>query len=60
MSEELPPDDVLPCGCIARCRIVEGRKEFQLIPCKLSCKNLQIALEMAKEEGKPVETRFIQ
>jgi hypothetical protein len=55
--DDVPPDEVLPCGCVLRCRVVEGRSELVYIPCSTSCVNYQNALGLAAETGTPVERR---
>lgn len=54
---DIPPDDVLLCGCIIRCAIEEGRRVMKFIPCRKTCRNLALTLEMAKERSLPVEYR---
>ena len=58
MSDEyVPPDDVLPCGCVLHCAIVNGRREMQITPCRLGCRNLANALGLADVSELPVEFR---
>lgn len=55
--DEIPPDDVLPCGCILRASLVEGTRTLTVIPCKQSCRNYRNLLGMAEEREVPVEFR---
>lgn len=55
--QDIPPDVVLPCGCLIRCAIVDGRREMQVTPCRMGCANLANALGLADETDKPVEFR---
>jgi hypothetical protein len=48
---------VLPCGCVIRRAVVDGRREFQIVPCHLDCRYLAYAIEESQRQGKPVETR---
>lgn len=53
----IPPDEVLPCGCILRCSIEEGIKTFTFVPCHLKCINYKNAIKLAKEAGVRIERR---
>lgn len=53
----IPPDEVLPCGCVLRCAVVDGVNTLTLIPCQTSCVNYRNALGLAAETGKNVEYR---
>lgn len=53
----LPPDEVLPCGCLMRCTIVDGVKTGTYIPCRQDCKNYRDMLGLAQEGNKPVTWR---
>lgn len=56
MSVEIPPDEVLPCGCLLRCSVVEdGVKTLTIIPCRPSCKNFNNALDLARDASLPIE-----
>lgn len=56
-NEPIPPDEVLPCGCVLRCAVVEGVNTLTLIPCRLSCVNYRNALGLADEKGIAPEFR---
>ncbi|HSS11159.1 MAG TPA: hypothetical protein VLL25_14830 [Acidimicrobiales bacterium] len=54
---ETPDDVVLPCGCLIRCVVVEGVNQLRISPCQTGCRNLANALDLAAQQGKPVEYR---
>lgn len=37
------PDDVLQCGCVLRCAVVDGANTLTLIPCRQTCANYRNA-----------------
>jgi hypothetical protein len=51
---DIPPDTVLPCGCILRCSIEAGVNTLTVIPCKLSCVHYRNMLGLADERDVPV------
>ena len=53
----IPPDEVLPCGCVLRCAVIDGVNTLTLIPCRTSCVNYRNALGLADETGTNVEYR---
>ena len=58
MMSDIPPDEVLPCGCIIRCSIVNGVKTLTYIPCRQTCVNYRNTLGLADDKGVPVEKRI--
>lgn len=52
---DIPPDEVLPCGCFVRCIISDGVNTVVIIPCKQDCPNYHDMIGMALEDGLPVE-----
>ncbi len=48
-------DEVLPCGCIFRCSIVDGVKTGTYIPCKQTCVNYQNMLKMSAEKSMTIK-----
>jgi hypothetical protein len=57
----IPPDEVLPCGCVLRCAVVDGVNTLTVTPCRQTCRNYLNLLGMAvREEGKLVEYRTIR
>ena len=54
---DIPPDTVLPCGCILRCAVIDGTNTLTLIPCRQSCINYRNALGLAAEYDRPVTYR---
>lgn len=57
-DQGIPPDDVLPCGCVFRCSIVNGVKTGTYIPCRETCVNYRNMLGLAAQANKPVERRM--
>ena len=55
---EIPPDEVLPCGCVIRCSVIDGVNTMTYIPCRETCDNYRNALGLADEKGLPVERRM--
>ncbi len=55
VSDDVPPDQVLPCGCLLRCVIAEEGKILKFFPCKETCNNVTMLMFMAKEKGIPVD-----
>lgn len=55
MTDEIPPDDVLPCGCVLRCAIVDGVRYMTYVPCRVSCPHYLNMLDLAAQRGVPVE-----
>ena len=53
----VPPDEVLPCGCVLRCAVVDGVTALTIAPCRTSCANYRNALGMADDAALPVEYR---
>jgi hypothetical protein len=57
-SDSIPPDEVLPCGCVLRCAVVdEGVRTLTLIPCRTSCVNYRKVLRLTAEKGITPEFR---
>lgn len=56
-SDSIPSDEVLPCGCVLRCAVVEGVNTLTLIPCRQSCVNYRNALGLAADKGLKPEYR---
>lgn len=54
----IPPDDVLPCGCVFRCSIESGVRTGTYIPCRQDCVNYRNMLDLARQRSKPVERRM--
>jgi hypothetical protein len=50
MTNDIPEDTVLPCGCI---------NTMHMIACKAGCTNVANALQEADDRGKPAEVRII-
>lgn len=59
MTEVIPPDEVLPCGCVIRCAIIDDVKTVMYIPCEQTCVNYLNALGLADDRGLPVEKRYL-
>lgn len=59
MSEPIPADVVLPCGCLIRCAVIDGVNTLTISPCRPSCRNLANALELAHDKGLEPEYRTI-
>jgi hypothetical protein len=57
---DIPPDEVLPCGCVLRYSIVEEVRTLTYIPCHLDCRNYLNTLELASEENIPVDYKPIE
>jgi hypothetical protein len=53
-APDIPPDEVLPCGCIIRCSVVEGVKTLMYIPCRKDCAHYLNMLRLAAEANRPV------
>ncbi len=53
----VPPDEVLPCGCVLRCAVVDGVNVLTLIPCRTSCPNYRNAIGLATDSDVPIEYR---
>ena len=56
-DDDIPPDEVLPCGCVIRCTIENGVKTMFYIPCRETCVNYRNALGLADEMDRPVTKR---
>jgi hypothetical protein len=56
-DEPIPPDEVLPCGCIMRCAVIDGVNTLTVIPCRVTCRNYQNMLGLADEKGIAPEYR---
>jgi hypothetical protein len=56
-SGGIPPDEVLPCGCLLRCAVIDGVNTLTVIPCRTTCRNYRNALGLADEKGLDVEYR---
>lgn len=54
---DIPPDEVLPCGCVLRCAVVDGVNTLTYIPCRQSCVHYRSALGLAAELDVPVHYR---
>lgn len=54
---DMPPDEVLPCGCIMRSIISDGVEVLVIIPCRKDCPNYSDVIEMAMQDGLPVMYR---
>lgn len=54
----IPPDEVLPCGCVLRCSVDDGVNVLTIVPCREGCRNVQNAIALAAERRKPVVHRF--
>jgi len=48
VSDEIPPDRVLPCGCFIRALILDGVRTVTIAPCKVSCVNYRNTLSLAE------------
>jgi hypothetical protein len=70
-SEPIPPDDVLPCGCIIRCSIepyptwvhvtplgAPGIRTLTYIPCRMNCPNYLNTLKLAHKADITVTRRI--
>lgn len=57
MADAIPPDEVLPCGCVLRCAVVDGTNTLTLIPCRTTCVNYRNALGLAADKGIAPEYR---
>lgn len=55
--DDIPPDEVLPCGCVVRCIISDDVRTLVIIPCTQGCPNYHDMIEMALEDDLPVEYR---
>ena len=53
----VPPDEVLPCGCVLRCAVVGGVNTLTIIPCRLSCVNYRNTIGLAADYDVPVKYR---
>jgi hypothetical protein len=53
----IPADEVLPCGCLIRCTVVDGVNTLTISPCRTDCRNLANALELGREKGIAPEFR---
>ena len=56
-DKPIPPDVVLPCGCIIRCSVVDGVNTMTLIACRPTCTTVRDTLQLADELDKPAEVR---
>lgn len=56
-DDEIPADEVLPCGCVLRYAIVNDTRTMTVIPCRTTCKNYRAMLGIAAEEGTPIVYR---
>lgn len=54
MSDQMPPDELLPCGCLLKCSVVDGVKTLTYIPCKETCVHYRATLRLAQETKTPV------
>jgi hypothetical protein len=54
---DIPPDEVLPCGCIIRCSIVEGVNTLTVIPCEQSCVHYRNLIGMGEDKGISIQYR---
>jgi len=53
----IPPDEVLPCGCIIRCSIEDEVRTITVIPCRDTCIHYQTLIEMGTEMFRTIEYR---
>ena len=51
----IPPDQVLPCGCLMRCSVEDGIRVTTYIPCNDDCVNYREMLTEVRKRGKPIE-----
>jgi hypothetical protein len=56
-DEPIPPDEVLPCGCVTRCAVIDGVNTLTYIPCRVTCRNYLNALGLAADKGIAPEYR---
>ena len=49
--------EVLPCGCTIEKKIVDGVRALVYARCSASCVNYRNMMDLARSEGKPIETR---
>lgn len=56
-EEELPPDQVLDCGCLIKCRIEDGTRVMKVVACRAGCPSVAVVLGEADRQGKPAEVR---
>jgi hypothetical protein len=57
VNDQIIDIETLPCGCVLTRKIEDGRKVFQIAPCRHDCVNLRNALDLADEKGLPVDWR---
>lgn len=53
----IPDDVVLPCGCLIRCTVVDGVNTLTVSPCRMDCRNLADAIDLARDKGIAPEYR---
>ena len=56
-SDDIPPDELLPCGCLLRYTVVDGVKTMTISPCRMNCRTLADTLRLGMEKGIAPEFR---
>lgn len=56
--DAIPPDDVLPCGCVLRASLEDGVRTLTYIPCKQTCVNYRNMLGLADDRDVPVTRKY--
>lgn len=57
MPGEIPPDQVLSCGCLLRCSVIEGVNTLTVVPCRAGCTNYEDVMGLAAKKDVPVTYR---
>ncbi len=60
MTEPIPDDVTLPCGCFLHCAIEGGEKVLTITACRAGCPTLAEALQQADEHGREVEIQELR
>jgi hypothetical protein len=54
MSDPIPADELLPCGCLLKCSVVDGVNTLTYIPCSQTCVHYLNTIDLAQDANKPV------